>query len=161
MDSIVDQLCPPSNGTAALPKSRGQSDALLIAARAVAREKYTGGLAVRVSRTTVDGLRQLFGPKLKARHLRTFLDDLSTGQYKLIRVRPKPLPVVPPAAPKTDVAASAGPAWSIKQAAAEFNVTYACLLYRVQQGLIASIAHGKRRLIPNDEILRLKRVGLR
>ncbi|MBF0262286.1 MAG: hypothetical protein HQL97_10695 [Magnetococcales bacterium] len=160
MDPLIDQLCQPaatSTPQVQLVKSRGQSTDILAKARAVSYEKYKGGCTVIVSRATVENLRRLFGPKLKARHLREFLDDLATGQYKITRVKPKPAPVIQ----LMPSATTPGPVWSLKQAAVELGVTYPCLLYRVQHGLIASIAKGKRRLIANDEMLRLKRVGLR
>lgn len=163
MDSLIDQLCqsaPLSHNDdilALAPRPRGQSAAIMAAARAAAFEKYKGGCTVIISRVTLENLRSLLGPKLKARHLREFLDDLATGQYKITRIKPKQAPVVQLMPPAT----TPGPVWSLKQAAAELGVTYGCLLYRVQQGLIASVAQGKRRLITNDEMLRLKRVGLR
>jgi len=162
MQSLIDQLCDGNTATPALTpcKSRGRSPSFMAEARAKAFEKYSGGTTVIISRTTFTGLRRLFGDKLKSRHLREFLDDLATGQYKITRIKPK-LVVHTTAAPVV-TPQSIGPDWTLHQLAAEFHVPYHVILHRVRQGFIVATKHGKRRfVISNAEVDRLRTVGIR
>lgn len=165
MQSLIDQLCPtipdiPTIQASAPGKPRGQSPAFLAEARVKALEKYSGGTTIHVSRTTFTGLRHLFGEKLKARHLREFLDDLATGQYKITRVKPKP--IVNNTSTSTTTSHTTGPGWTLHQVAAEFSVPYYVILHRVRQGFIVATKHGKRRfVISNAEVDRLRTVGIR
>ena len=162
MQSLVDQLCDavPAISSISTKKTRGRSPAFMAEARAKAFEKYSGGTTVIISRTTFTGLRCLFGDKLKSRHLREFLDDLATGQYKITRIKPKL--VVHTTATPVVTPQTTGPDWTLHQLAAEFHVPYHVILHRVRHGFIAATKHGKRRfVISNAEVDRLRTVGIR
>jgi len=166
MQSLADQLCQPTTTADVIDLrtlARGRTKADMDAARALCREKYTGGTHIVISRATFDGLRATFGPRLKARHLREFMDDLATGQYKLVRIKPKsaltirPMPASAPIVIPTD-----GPSYTLRQVAAEFGVPYHVILTRVRQGFLQATRRGKRRLVVSAaEVARLRTVGLR
>lgn len=162
MQPLIDQLCDNTAITPMLTsgKSRGRSPSFMAEARAKAFEKYSGGTTVIISRTTFAGLRRLFGDKLKSRHLREFLDDLATGQYKITRIKPKL--VVHTTATPVVTPQPAGPDWTLHQLAAEFSVPYHIILTRVRQGFIHATRRGKRRLVVSSaEVDRLRTVGIR
>ena len=162
MQPLIDQLCDNTTVTPILTsgKSRGRSPSFMAEARAKAFEKYSGGTTVIISRITFAGLRRLFGDKLKSRHLREFLDDLATGQYKITRIKPK-LVVHTTAAPVV-TPQPAGPYWTLHQLAAEFSVPYHIILTRVRQDFIHATRRGKRRLVVSSaEVDRLRTVGIR
>ncbi len=167
MQSLIDQLCPPVDLTL-VPDRPTCSPHLadrLNHARECKNAKYGGGSAIFVTKGTMDGLRQLFGAKLKSHHIREFLEALATGHYRVTRVaRAKTTstpPVTLPTAPVVS-AAAVGPGWTLHQLAAEFNVPYHIILTRVRQGFIAATRRGKRRLVvSNAEVDRLRTVGLR
>lgn len=162
MQPLIDQLCDNTAITPMLTpcKSRGRSPSFMAEARAKAFEKYSGGTTVIISRTTFAGLRRLFGDKLKSRHLREFLDDLATGQYKITRIKPKL--VVHTTATPVVTPQPAGPDWTRHQLAAEFSVPYYIILTRVRQGFIHATRRGKRRLVVSSaEVDRLRAVGIR
>jgi len=162
MQSLIDQLCPPVDLTIVpdRPTCPPHLADRLNHARERKNAKYGGGSAIFVAKGTMDGLRRLFGDKLKARHLREFLDDLATGQYKIIRIKPKL--VVHTTATPVVTPQPAGPDWTLHQLAAEFSVPYHIILTRVRQGFIHATRRGKRRLVVSSaEVDRLRAVGIR
>jgi hypothetical protein len=166
MQSLADQLCQPTPTADVIDlrtRARGRTKADMDAARQLAMAKYTGGTHIVISRATFDGLRATFGPRLTARHLREFMDDLATGQYKLVRIKPKAAVIVKAAPIVTSGTTTAvGPSYTLHQVAAEFGVPYHTILTRYRQGFLQATRRGKRRLVVSaTEVARLRTVGLR
>lgn len=158
MQSLIDQLCPPVDLTLVQNRPQCHPDALT-RAREIKQAKYNGGSAIFIAKGTMDGLRQLFGAKIKARHIREFLEALATGQYRITRVTRAKATITPPVTLPT---ATVGPDWTLHQLAAELNVPYHTIITRVRQGFIHATRRGKRRLVvSNAEVERLRTVGIR
>ena len=160
MQSLADQLCQPTPTADVIDlrtRARGRTKADMDAARQLAMAKYTGGTHIVISRATFDGLRATFG------HLREFMDDLATGQYKLVRIKPKAAVIVKAAPIVTSGTTTAvGPSYTLHQVAAEFGVPYHTILTRYRQGFLQATRRGKRRLVVSaTEVARLRTVGLR